>query len=56
MSEQIPHQYVVDELQNQLNAKTAELVVALARIRTRDEKIDRLQAALQEAEEKLNQV
>lgn len=42
-TEQIPHQFVIDELQNQLNTKTAELVVALARIRTRDERIARLE-------------
>lgn len=42
-TEQIPHQFVIDELQAQLNAKTAELVVAMARIRTRDEKIGRLE-------------
>lgn len=44
--EQIPHQYVLDELQSQLNSRTAELVMAMARIRTRDETIDRLREQL----------
>lgn len=44
--EQIPNQYVLDELQNQLNTKTSELVIALARIRTRDETIARMQREL----------
>lgn len=42
-TEQIPHQFVIDELQAQLNSKMAELVVANARIRTRDDRISRLE-------------
>lgn len=44
--EQIPHRYVVDELQAQLNSRTAELVMAMARIRTRDETIASLREQL----------
>jgi len=41
--EEIPHQMIIDELQQQLNARTAELVVANARIRAGDEKLSKLE-------------
>lgn len=47
--EQIPNHLVMAELEHQLHAKTSELVIANARIRTRDERIAKLESDLSEA-------
>lgn len=44
--EQVPNHHIIAELEQQLHLKTSELVVALARIRTRDERIVRLERDL----------
>ena len=45
-TEEIPHHHVIAELQLALNARTADLVVAGARIRHRDERIAALEGDL----------
>lgn len=47
-AEEIPNHLLIDELQNQLNTRTAELVVALARVRARDDRIRSLQDRVNE--------
>jgi len=53
--EEIPHQMIIDELQQQLNARTAELVVANARIRARDEKLSKLENDMVVVQRKLTE-
>lgn len=43
-TEEVPYQHIITELEQELRAKTSELVIARARIRVRDEHIDRLRS------------
>lgn len=44
VTEEIPHQYLLTEMELMLHTRTSELTVANARIRTRDVRIEQLVA------------
>lgn len=54
LTEEIPHQHLIAELQTQLNTRTSELVVANARIRTRDHTIELLRQQLNAANDQIH--
>lgn len=55
-TEQIPHQHLIAELESQLHTRTSELALANARIRTRDDQIQRIKSDLDAANQRINEL